>query len=104
MGDRTQETMSAIADVNLMDKVQVEFAADSDLLLTTQCYCCMQSFYISFPGCCGGNREEECICCSSAAGGKCLRSRTEPRPGTPRSPWAAAWTTPRVTSSSRRLL
>merc|ERR1712167_544234 len=39
----------------------------------TQCYCCMQSFYISFPGCCGGNREEECICCSSAAGGKCLQ-------------------------------
>merc|ERR1711998_699134 len=71
--DRGENMPGQIADVNIQDKVHVHFPKEEELKLTTHCYCCMGSFYLDYPACCGSQYDQQCICCTEAVGVKCLQ-------------------------------
>merc|ERR1712028_155007 len=63
----------SIAKLNISDSVQIEFADEGALKLSTQCYCCVQSFFIDYPACCGIQYDNQCYCCTEAQSSKCLQ-------------------------------
>merc|ERR1711865_403000 len=63
----------SIAKLNISDSVQIEFADEGALKLSTQCYCCVQSFFIDYPACCGIQYDNQCYCCTEAQSSKCMQ-------------------------------
>merc|ERR1711871_684080 len=59
--------------LELAEKVKVEFAPGDKLTPLVHCLCCATSIYMDYPACCGLQQEQQCCCFSKSVGLKCLQ-------------------------------
>mmetsp|Transcript_43218 Transcript_43218/g.69626 ORF Transcript_43218/g.69626 Transcript_43218/m.69626 type:complete len:176 (-) Transcript_43218:316-843(-) len=59
--------------------IDIEFAPVEELKASTVCCCCMQSFYTSWPGCCGVQGSCSFYICQEQISMKCLQTGPETR-------------------------
>merc|ERR1711998_43275 len=67
-----QTNTSTMDKLNFDEIVVVNIPPEDQLKLTTACGCCMWSYFIEFPACCGANDDCGCLCCSGGQGCTCL--------------------------------